>query len=120
MLRKGKRRTVVRRNGHVYSDRVCTVCGNGHWHCEKMCIACRNEQQKKRRGVIYIKRKEHPWYSQRQERFNEHAERIEREMKAIEAAGLSPTADSIEAIENAGVELEGIDVTKLMEGFINE
>lgn len=120
MLKKGKRGTVVRRNGHVYRDRVCTVCGKGHWHGENMCIKCRNTQQRKRRGYTYVKRKETDWYSEREKRIAAHAERIGREMKPIEAAGLSPTDSTIEEIENAGVELESIDVTKLMEGFINE
>ncbi len=94
MLKKGKsdkrRGTIVRKNGHVYRDRVCTVCSKDHWHGENMCITCRNEQQKKRRGVIYKKRKEHPWYSKRQKRLAAHAERIEREIKAIISAGLDP------------------------------
>ena len=102
-----RRGTVLRKNGRVYRDRVCTVCDKDHWHGENMCITCRNEQQKKRRGVIYKKRKEHPWYSQRQKRLAAHAERIEREIKAIEAAGLSPTDSTIQEIIDAGVELDG-------------
>ncbi len=91
MLRKGKRGTVLRKNGRVYRDRVCTVCSKDHWHGERMCIKCRNDQQRKRRrGNTYIKRKEHPWYSKRQKRLAAHAERIEREIKAIRQAGLDP------------------------------
>ena len=102
-----RRGTVLRKNGRVYRDRVCTVCSKGHWHGENMCIKCRNDQQRKRRGVIYKKRKEHPWYSQRQKRLAAHAERIEREMKAIRQAGLSPTDSTIQEIIDAGVELDG-------------
>ncbi len=82
-----RRGTVLRKNGKVYRDRVCTVCGKDHWHGENMCITCRNEQQKKRRGNTYVKRKATQWEKDRQKRLAAHAERIEREIIAIEAAG---------------------------------
>ncbi len=113
-----RRGTVLRKNGRVYRDRVCTVCSKDHWHGENMCIKCRNDQQRKRRGVIYKKRKEHPWYSKRQKRLAAHAERIEREIKAIEAAGLSPTDSTIQEIIDAGVELdmtETLDLGRLLQ-----
>ncbi|MBW8017292.1 MAG: hypothetical protein FVQ82_14000 [Planctomycetes bacterium] len=104
---------VIRKNGKTYMDRICYVCGKEHYHRENMCISCRNIEQVGRHGKQYTKRKDMPGEIQRQVELAEHRRRINREMEAIEAAGLSPANSTIEEIENAGVELEAFDIYSL-------
>lgn len=111
---------VIRKNGKTYMDRICYVCGKDHYHRENMCISCRNTEQVERHGKQYTKRKESAGEIRRQVLLAEHRKRINREMEAIEAAGFSPSNSTIEEIEAAGVELEAIDMSKFMEGFLDE
>lgn len=104
---------VVRKYGKVYRDRVCSECGKEHWHRENMCISCRNTEQRMRHGYWYIKLQDSAGEIRRQVYLAEHIKRINREMEAIEAAGLSPTDSTIEDIENAGIELHRFDVLTL-------
>lgn len=96
---------VIRKNGKVYMDRICPDCEKKHHHGEQMCIKCRNDQQAQIRKP-YIKRAETDWEIKRQRRLAEHTRRIEAEMKAIRAAGLSPENDSVQKILDAGVQLD--------------
>ena len=104
---------LIRRNGKTYKDRICYVCGKKHYHRENMCISCRNIEQVGRHGKQYIKRKDSAGEIRRQVKLAEHRKRINREMEAIEAAGLSPANSTIEEIEAAGVELEAFDISVL-------
>ncbi|MBW8015727.1 MAG: hypothetical protein FVQ82_06035 [Planctomycetes bacterium] len=109
----GKLGPVIRKKGKTYQDRICYVCGKEHYHRENMCISCRNIEQVGRHGKQYTKRKDMPGEIQRQVELAEHRKRINREMEAIEAEGLSPSNSTIEEIEAAGVELEKFDISGL-------
>ncbi len=76
----GKRGIVVRKNGKVFRNRVCVVCGIDHWHGDNMCVACRNTEHRKRYGYHYLKRKETPFENDRQRRLAEHTKRVRREI----------------------------------------
>jgi hypothetical protein len=111
---------VIRRNGKTYMDRICYVCGKDHYHRENMCIGCRNAEQVGRHGKQYTKRKESAGEIRRQVLLAEHRKRINCEMTAIEAAGLSPANSTVQEIIDAGVELEKFDMSKFVEGLLDE
>ena len=76
----GKRGIVVGKNGKIFKDRVCVVCGIDYWHGDNTCVSCRNAEHRKRYGYHYTKRKEAPFETERQRRLAEHTERIRRGM----------------------------------------
>jgi len=104
---------LIRKNGKTYKDRICYVCGKEHYHRENMCISCRNAEQVERHGKQYIKRKDSAGEIRRKVLLAEHRKRINREMEAIEAVGLSPSNSTIKEIEAAGVELEAFNISGL-------
>ena len=111
---------IVHKNGKVFMNRVCPSCGKTHFHGDNMCVACRNAEHKERYGYNYQKKKYSVGEIQREKKLKEQTERIGREMKAIEAAGLSPIHSTVEEIEEAGVELEGFNWVDLVEVLKND
>ena len=95
---------IVRKNGKVFRDRLCPVCGVSHFHGDNMCITCRNARQAPRRKYIPIRETMYP--TDRARRLEAHRVRIEAEMEAIRRAGLDPANDTVQTIIDTDIQLD--------------